>query len=289
MASDQMSDSTWFLYALRCADDTLYTGVTTDLARRLNEHNSGRGARYTSGRRPVHLIGAWPFSGRSSAQRAEARFRRLPRRKKLQHAAQKMAVAGSPFCKDETLEELLAPVRFCPRCGGLLKAVRSSEEERRRQVCIDCGHIAYQNAKPCASALVEQDGRLLLVKRAKEPYKDHWDIPGGFLEVDELPNAGATREVKEETGLRIQTTELFGFYMGRYGYGTSGKLCLNIYFLARVTGGAEQPGPEVTDLAWFSPRELPDVIAFKHAQQVLDDWAERTMNEATPSNETMRG
>jgi predicted GIY-YIG superfamily endonuclease/ADP-ribose pyrophosphatase YjhB (NUDIX family) len=284
-----MSGRAWFLYALRCADDTLYTGVTTDLARRLSEHNSGRGARYTSGRRPVRLIGAWPFEGRGPAQRAEARFRRLPRRKKLQHAALKIAVAGSPFCQDETRKELLAPVHFCPRCGGLLKSIRRPGDDRRREVCPDCGHVAYQNATPCAGALVEQDGRLLLVQRAKEPYRGHWDIPGGFLEVDELPEAGATREVEEETGLKIQTTKLFGFYMGRYGYGTSGKPCLNIYFLGRVTGGAEQPGLEAADLAWFLPRELPDMIAFKHAQQVLDDWAERTTNDATFITDDMRG
>ncbi|MGD8967524.1 MAG: GIY-YIG nuclease family protein [Anaerolineae bacterium] len=98
-----MSSSCWFLYALRCADDTLYTGVTTDLARRVSEHNSGQGARYTAGRRPVMLIGAWRFADRGAAQRAEARFRRLPRRRKLQHIAQQLPFAGSAFCSDGTI------------------------------------------------------------------------------------------------------------------------------------------------------------------------------------------
>jgi len=57
-AKDEVSQSPWFLYALRCADDTIYTGVSTDLERRLREHNGGQGARYTSARRPVQLIGA---------------------------------------------------------------------------------------------------------------------------------------------------------------------------------------------------------------------------------------
>jgi putative endonuclease len=98
-----MRSSCWFLYALRCADDTLYTGVTTDLARRVSEHNSGQGARYTAGRRPVMLIGAWCFADRGAAQRAEARFRRLPRRRKLQRIAQQLPFAGSAFCRDETV------------------------------------------------------------------------------------------------------------------------------------------------------------------------------------------
>lgn len=284
-----MSGNTWFLYALRCADDTLYTGVTTDLARRLDEHNDGRGARYTSGRRPVHLIGAWPFDGQGPAQQAEARFRRLSRRKKLQHAARKLPVAGSPFYQDDTIKNLLTPVRFCPCCGGVLKVIQRPGDDRQRQACTNCGHVAYQNAKPCAGALVEQDRHLLLVRRANEPYRGYWDIPGGFLEADELPEAGAIREVEEETGLKIETTALFGFYVGHYGQDDSGKPCLNIYFLGRLTGGTEQPGPEAADLAWFSPRELPDMIAFKHARQVLDDWAERKLNEVTSLTEDMRG
>jgi len=93
--------STWFMYALRCADGTLYVGVTTDLARRVAEHNAGRGARYTAGRRPVELVAAWCFPGRGAAQRAEARFRRLPRTRKLALVAQRVSFEGAVFCCDE--------------------------------------------------------------------------------------------------------------------------------------------------------------------------------------------
>jgi len=82
----------WFLYLLRCADGTLYTGVTTALGRRVEEHNAGRGSRYTASRRPVWLIGAWRFDSRAAAQRAEARLRRLPRQEK-----ERLALAGDPF------------------------------------------------------------------------------------------------------------------------------------------------------------------------------------------------
>jgi putative endonuclease len=92
-----MSSSQWFLYALRCGDGTLYTGVTTDLARRLDEHNTGQGARYTSGRRPVKLIGAWRYADRSAAQQAEARFKKLSRGRKLQRIAQKLPFEGAAF------------------------------------------------------------------------------------------------------------------------------------------------------------------------------------------------
>ena len=93
-----MGTSVWFLYALCCADGTLYAGVTTDLARRVAEHNAGRGARYTAGRRPVRIIAAWRFPDRGAAQRAEARFRRLPRARKLALVAQGLSFEGAAFC-----------------------------------------------------------------------------------------------------------------------------------------------------------------------------------------------
>jgi len=75
----------WFVYVLECADKTLYCGVTTDLARRLAEHNGEAqgGARYTRPRRPVRLAASAPYPDRSSACKAEARVKRLPRHKKI--------------------------------------------------------------------------------------------------------------------------------------------------------------------------------------------------------------
>lgn len=268
-----MTSETWWLYALRCADDTLYTGVTTDIARRLKEHNSGRGARYTSGRCPVRLVGAWRFGDQGDAQRAEASFRRLSRREKLQRIARRLPVSGSAFSQDERIHSQLTPIRFCPRCGGMLEGALLPGDNRMRQRCTTCGRIDYQNAKPCAGVLVVRGGQLLLVKRAIDPYRGWWDIPGGFLEVDELPAAGAVREVEEETGLQVEVDELFGFYMGRCGRGDGKTSCLNIYFLGHVAGGREQAGLETDELAWFAPKNLPNRVAFNHAQQVLDDWA----------------
>jgi len=73
----------WFLYVLRCADNTLYTGVTTDVQRRLKEHNtSRRGAKYTKARRPVEVVYWTCFKDRSYAQKAEYRFKRLTREQK---------------------------------------------------------------------------------------------------------------------------------------------------------------------------------------------------------------
>lgn len=74
----------YYLYILKCADDTLYTGITTDLERRVDEHNaSNLGARYTSARRPVRLVYSKKFKDRSSASKEEARIKKLKKSDKI--------------------------------------------------------------------------------------------------------------------------------------------------------------------------------------------------------------
>ena len=79
-----------FAYILRCADGTLYTGYARDVDRRLDTHNSGRGASYTRGRRPVRLVFAESFDTQKDAMRRERQIKKLTR-------AQKLAlIAGTP-------------------------------------------------------------------------------------------------------------------------------------------------------------------------------------------------
>ena len=74
----------YHLYILKCADGTLYTGITTDLKRRVAEHNGSRlGAKYTSARRPVEMVYSRRFKNRSNASKAEARVKGLNREEKL--------------------------------------------------------------------------------------------------------------------------------------------------------------------------------------------------------------
>jgi len=82
---DQSTIVDWTVYVLRCADGSLYTGVTRDLLRRLRQHNGelAGGPRYTRGRRPVALAWSTVVASRSEAQRQEARIKRWPRRQKL--------------------------------------------------------------------------------------------------------------------------------------------------------------------------------------------------------------
>jgi len=91
----------WTVYVLRCGDGSLYTGSTSDLARRVAQHRAGRGARYTRARLPVALVHWERARDRSGAQRREAALKRLSRREKLAflrraRAAQRAARGGGP-------------------------------------------------------------------------------------------------------------------------------------------------------------------------------------------------
>ena len=79
-----------------------------------------------------------------------------------------------------------------------------------RYHCKRCNSIHYQNPKPTATLICPKDDEILLVKRAVEPEKGKWSLPGGFLELGETLEEGAVRELKEETNLNGKVIKLLG-------------------------------------------------------------------------------
>ncbi len=74
--------SNWFVYMLRCNDGTLYTGITTDLSKRIATHNAGKGAKYTRARLPVILLWSAAMENEGKARREEIRMKKLKRSEK---------------------------------------------------------------------------------------------------------------------------------------------------------------------------------------------------------------
>lgn len=81
----------WYVYILRCRDETLYTGITNDLGARIRAHNAGTGAKYTRGRGPVELIYCETLSSHGDALRREYAIKQLSKQQKLALIAQKEA------------------------------------------------------------------------------------------------------------------------------------------------------------------------------------------------------
>jgi 8-oxo-dGTP diphosphatase len=160
---------------------------------------------------------------------------------------------------------------FCPRCGAPL-TLHTRDEDGGEQfpACTLCGRIHFTNAKPCAGALIVREGAVLLVRRAQAPFQGAWDIPGGFLNVDETPEAAAIREVREETNAEIRLLDFLGFYLDTYLFQDEPSTTLNIYFVAE-TEDTPSVSAEADAWRWFPVEALPENIAFEHAPQVLAD------------------
>jgi putative endonuclease len=83
----------WCLYVVKCYDGTLYTGITTDISRRLKEHNAKKGAFYTKNKTPVKLVYQEDMANQSEARKREAAIKRLTRKHKLELIKVKKGVA----------------------------------------------------------------------------------------------------------------------------------------------------------------------------------------------------
>jgi ADP-ribose pyrophosphatase YjhB (NUDIX family) len=131
--------------------------------------------------------------------------------------------------------------------------------------------------------VVDEDGRLLLARRAIEPFRGLWDLLGGFLHESEHPLDALRRELREETGLGIEPLEFFGVWMDQYGSEPDDPWTLNMYWTARPLGHEMHPADDVAALAWFTKDELPspEETAFRNVSLVLAAWRDRVSATAT--------
>jgi len=161
----------------------------------------------------------------------------------------------------------------CPRCATALEGGEAQLH------CPGCDSTYYANSAPCVSALVEDvEGRLLLARRAVEPYLGLWDCPGGFLEEGEDPLDGLRRELAEETGLVAGPARFVGIWMDVYGDASEAAATLNIYWAVQVEEGQPVAADDVAELRWFPAGGLPgpDELAFTTVERALAAWeAER--------------
>ena len=161
------------------------------------------------------------------------------------------------------------PMRFCPYCTCSLE-----EQEaygRLRLVCPTCGYVHFRSPKVGVSILIEQEGRVLLVRRAIEPGLGQWSLPSGFIEWDESPEVAAVREVAEETGLEVADARLLD--VGHYGGDFRGP-GLNITYRATVVGGTLRPADDAAEAHFFALQDLPpaEEIAFESHRRLLIRW-----------------
>ncbi len=158
---------------------------------------------------------------------------------------------------------------FCALCGKSLD--RRLLEGRERQVCSECNEVFYENPLPVASVIVANKNReILLVKRAREPYKDMWCLPIGFAEIGESIEDAALRELKEEAGVEGVITQLVDASSHRNPlYGD----LLIVTYEAEKTKGEETPGDDAVDCRYFPVLNLPR-LAFDSQERAVARFVE---------------
>jgi ADP-ribose pyrophosphatase YjhB (NUDIX family) len=170
------------------------------------------------------------------------------------------------------MPETQPPVTGAPAAGSKEPsfAARIPEgDNRHRQVCTDCGFVAYENPKVVVGSLTTHEGRVLLCRRAINPRKGFWTLPAGFLELHESAEAGAAREAWEEAFARIEIGALLAAY-------TIGHLSqVQLIYRARLLDPAINPGPESLEVGLFDFAEIPwGELAFPSVRWALTQYLE---------------
>ncbi|MBE9603256.1 NUDIX hydrolase [Acetobacteraceae bacterium H6797] len=143
-------------------------------------------------------------------------------------------------------------------------------EDRERLVCGDCGFIAYENPKIVTGAVVSDDeGRILLCRRAIEPRRGFWTIPAGYMELGETVQEGAAREAWEEARVKLAIDGMLAVWsIARIGQ-------VQIIFRARLAEPGFAPGPESLEVRLFAWEEIPwTELAFPTVHWSLQRWRE---------------
>ena len=159
----------------------------------------------------------------------------------------------------------MAHLEYCSNCGG--KNIFGLIDGQNRFHCISCKKIHYENPKPTATLICVYKNKLLLVKRAVEPAKGQWGLPGGFIELRETPNEGAIRELKEETNLNGKPISLLG-HCSHHNTIFGDVLLLGIEM--KIENWSEmEAGDDASEAELFELNHLPH-LAFSCHQKIVE-------------------
>ncbi len=160
-------------------------------------------------------------------------------------------------------------LKFCPQCG------KSNWENRtsRLRVCKDCGYEMYKNPTIGAAALIfDEQNRLMLLRRAKNPGLGKLDVPGGFCEVSEKIENAVKREVKEETNIDVEIERFLFSIPNNYEYMGVQLYPLDFFFKCKIIDDSkfELDLSENSEMMFLSPEEIkPEDIALPSIRLAL--------------------
>lgn len=156
---------------------------------------------------------------------------------------------------------------FCHLC-----ATKLEQKSEHVWCCPGCGNTFYGNPKPCTDiALFNDKGEMLICKRAKNPYKGKYDLPGGFIDLGDTVESGLLREIKEELGLSPEQFTAPVYVSSRkdeYPFGDEVHDNIVMMFMAQITdsNAVIKPQDDVAEAVFVSEEQLDtyDIVAAEH-------------------------
>ncbi|RMF41111.1 MAG: NUDIX domain-containing protein [Planctomycetota bacterium] len=171
---------------------------------------------------------------------------------------------------DERLE-LPAAYRFCPQCGH-----PNPQPGQSPLKCQACGFAVFFGPVAAVGGLIENHrGEILVVRRARDPGKGKWGLPGGFVDPYESAEQALAREVREETGLEITDVRFLVTFPNRYVYAGVAAPVLDLFFQCRPMGDADirLETRELERYAWCVPdAKLLANMAFDSNRRAIELW-----------------
>lgn len=176
---------------------------------------------------------------------------------------------------------MISKFKFCPSCRNKVKKISN-----RLIDCHSCGFHFYLNPCPTNALIIENNQEeILLVKRKFNPYKNMWDLPGGFLDFNETIEESVTREIKEEINIKINNFNYLGSFVDRYLYKGVNYHTICFIFYTKIDKNLTfKPKDDVAKLKFFPKNKIPwEEIAFKGIKKALKEYILKRQNHLIPT------
>lgn len=158
-------------------------------------------------------------------------------------------------------------MKFCTNCGDSL--VLKEIEQKQRAYCPRCNRIHYEHLKVGAGAIIELDKKILLLQRTQAPFANCWNLPAGYVEVDESPIQAIIREVYEEVGLQVEVVDLADVYF--FNDDPRGNGILVVYNCI-IKNGILAESDEAATPTYFAGKDIPKTLAGGGHNQAIRAW-----------------
>ena len=152
-------------------------------------------------------------------------------------------------------------MNFCSHCGATVSLQLVEGDNRQRFVCGECGTTHYQNPKVLVATYVCVGEKILWIRRGTAPEVGKWALPGGYMENDETPEAAASRELLEETGIEVAADDMVLVSVSSILHMTQTHLVFRCHFDGTPPTTVTN---EALECSWYADEEVPwDDLAFQ--------------------------